>query len=34
VLVVGEVVSLQQGWTEGALESVQATVTKKWLESK
>ena len=32
VLVVGEVVSLQQGWTEGALESVQATVTKKWLE--
>lgn len=31
VLVVGEVVSLQQGWTEGALESVQATVTKKWL---
>lgn len=32
VLVVGEVVSFQQGWTEGALESVQSTVTKKWLE--
>ena len=28
VLVVGEVVSLKQGWTEGALESVQSAVTK------
>ena len=33
ILVIGEVVSFQQGWTEGALESVQSTVTKKWLTS-
>lgn len=32
VLVVGEVVSNNQGWTEGALESVKAVLTKKWIE--
>ena len=30
ILVVGEVVSKHQGWVEGALESVQLVVTKKW----
>jgi len=33
LLVVGEAVSRYQGWVEGALESVQAVVTKKWLTS-
>ena len=33
VLIVGEVISLHQGWVEGALESVEKTLTKKWLES-
>jgi hypothetical protein len=32
ILVVGEVVSNNQGWTEGALESVKAVLTKKWVE--
>lgn len=32
ILVVGEVISLHQGWVEGALESVNSTLTKKWLE--
>jgi len=31
VLVVGEAVSRNQGWTEGALESVQQAVTKQWV---
>lgn len=31
ILVVGEAVSRNQGWTEGALESVKAVVTKKWI---
>jgi len=31
ILVVGEVVSKHQGWTEGALESVNAVLTKKWV---
>jgi len=31
MLVVGEVVSRYQGWTEGALESVNAVLTKKWI---
>jgi len=31
ILVVGEVVSRHQGWVEGALESVEAVVTKKWM---
>jgi hypothetical protein len=34
MLVVGEVVSRYQGWTEGALESVKAVVTKQWIQSK
>ena len=33
ILVVGEVVSVHQGWTEGALESVEAVLTKKWLNA-
>ena len=33
VLVVGEVVSKHQGWTEGALESVESVVTKKWIHN-
>lgn len=31
ILVVGEVVSNNQGWTEGALESVKKVVTKEWI---
>ena len=30
ILVVGEVVSKHQGWVEGALESVNQVITKKW----
>jgi hypothetical protein len=33
MLVVGELISQNQGWSEGALESVEAVVTKKWIES-
>jgi hypothetical protein len=33
ILVVGEVVSENQGWTEGALESVQKVLTKKWVQT-
>ena len=33
ILVVGEVVSKHQGWVEGALESVKAALTKKWVEN-
>ena len=33
ILVVGEVVALNQGWTQGALESVENVVTKKWIKS-
>jgi len=33
ILVVGEVVSENQGWTEGALESVRNVLTKKWINS-
>lgn len=32
VLVVGEVVAANQGWTEGALESVAKVLTTKWLK--
>jgi hypothetical protein len=32
LLVVGEVVAENQGWTEGALESVEKVVTKKWIQ--
>jgi len=31
MLVVGEAVSRYQGWVEGALESVEAVLTKKWI---
>ena len=31
ILVVGEVVSNNQGWTEGALESVKTALSKKWI---
>ena len=31
MLVVGEAVSRNQGWTEGALESVHAVLTKQWI---
>jgi len=31
MLVVGEVVSNDQGWSEGALESVEKVLTKKWV---
>ena len=34
ILVVGEAVSRNQGWTEGALESVEAVVTKKWVQKE
>jgi hypothetical protein len=33
ILVVGEVVSKHQGWVEGALESVNLVVTKKWINN-
>lgn len=33
VFVVGEAVSRNQGWTEGALESVEKVVTHKWIMS-
>jgi hypothetical protein len=31
ILVVGEMISTHQGWVEGALESVDKTLNKKWL---
>ena len=31
MLVVGEAVSINQGWVEGALESVENAVTRKWI---
>jgi hypothetical protein len=34
ILVVGEVVSINQGWVEGALESVKAVLTKKWIDKE
>jgi hypothetical protein len=34
ILVVGECVSRNQGWTEGALESVKEVVNKKWIEKE
>lgn len=33
MLVVGEAVSTYQGWSEGALESVENVLTKKWIET-
>ena len=32
MLVVGEMISMNQGWVQGALESVEAVVTKKWVD--
>jgi hypothetical protein len=32
VRVVGEMVSMKQGWVEGALESVENILDKKWLQ--
>jgi hypothetical protein len=34
MLVVGEVVSIDQGWSEGSLESVEAVLTKKWINTE
>jgi len=34
ILVVGEAVSRNQGWTLGALESVKAVVTKQWIKKE
>jgi thioredoxin reductase len=34
ILVVGEVVSKHQGWVQGALESVDTVLNKKWLSNK
>jgi len=34
VVVVGEVVALNQGWVEGALDSVELEITKKWVNTK
>lgn len=34
ILVVGEMISRNQGWTEGALESVKSVLTKKWIDQK
>ena len=34
VVVVGEVVAFDQGWVEGALDSVELAVTKKWIREK
>jgi hypothetical protein len=33
ILVVGELISRNQGWTEGALESVKAGLTKSWIKN-
>ena len=31
IIIVGELISIHQGWVEGALESVNITLTKEWL---
>ena len=33
ILVIGEVVSKNQGWSEGALDSVKEVLTKKWINT-
>ena len=33
ILVVGEMISNNQGWTQGALESVHNVLCKKWIDS-
>ncbi len=32
MLIVGEMISMNQGWTQGALESVESVVNKKWVD--
>ena len=32
IIIVGELISIHQGWVEGALESVDITLTKEWLK--
>lgn len=34
ILVVGEAISRNQGWTQGALESVEKVVTRKWAQNE
>jgi hypothetical protein len=34
IRIVGELISTNQGWVEGALESVKAVITEKWIKSK
>jgi hypothetical protein len=34
IVIVGEAVSRNQGWTTGALESVKAVLTKKWIKDE
>ena len=34
MLVVGEMISMNQGWVQGALESVDLVVTKKWVDKQ
>ena len=31
MLIVGEMISENQGWTQGALDSVEKVVTQKWV---
>lgn len=33
MLVVGEMISRDQGWSKGALESVHVALTKKWIDA-
>ena len=33
ILVVGELISMNQGWTQGALESVEAVLFEKWIKN-
>jgi hypothetical protein len=33
MLIVGEVISTHQGWVEGALESVETVIDRKWVNS-
>jgi len=33
ICIVGEMISIDQGWTNGALDSVDKVITKKWVKS-
>jgi hypothetical protein len=33
IRVVGEMISMNQGWTEGALESVENVITLSWIKN-